>query len=117
MTTEEYENALDKLQKKYEKTLVELGKMEARYNREYDRAMNFRDEVDRLTTRNKSLTKQLHNARVQLYHYCDTNRRLIEVFPRLRQMSPEVAARMDEIRIEVDRIYDQRKSRKKPSAV
>ena len=114
MTTEEYENALDKLQKKHDYNLVQLGRMLYINDDILDRNAKLKRSIDKLTTCNKSLTTQLANIKRKLSILTDTTNCVLETLSRTRQISPEVSARITEIMDEVEESY-YTQTHKKPS--
>lgn len=116
MTTEEYENALEKLQKKYENNLVQIGRLISVNDDMFDRNKMLKRTIDKLTTCNKSLTTQLANIKRKLSVLVDTINCTNETLSRARDISPEVSARINEIMDEVEEAY-YTKTHKKPSAV
>ena len=107
---EEFANVLEKtVLKNYDNTLVQLGRMLAINDDLSDRVSSLSDQVEQLTTnnktlttRNKSLNQQLARARAERNIAQEDVTRFADVLCRLRQVSPEVSARIDEITTKVN---------------
>ena len=100
MTTEEYENALEKLQKKYENNLVQIGRLISVNDDMFDRNKMLKRSIDKLTTSNKSLTTQLARAKEDLQNYQKHILYQSNVIDRAREISPQVCTLIKDIQKE-----------------
>ena len=94
------------LSKRYDDALVDLGNMQERYHDAQDDAIFLGRCVKKLTTRNKTLTKQLADAKRDLSYLGKSIDRLLDIVASARKISPAVSARIDEIKDEVSRSYN-----------
>ena len=88
---------------RYENAIERFGKVKALYLESESRNNDLSRRVDKLTTSNKSLTTQLAKAKEKLSRLDDDKLcYLVEIITRVRQISPEMSARLDKIIDEVN---------------
>ena len=107
---EDFARALEKLiLERYEKAFERFGNLKALYFEEQSRTNDLSRRVEKLTnsnktltSRNKTLSTQLAEAKEKVSRLDEKLCYLVEIITCVRQISPEMSARLDKIIDEVN---------------